>query len=85
MTRETLHQLVEDLDEQDVPTAGRVLGALRDSRQVLDPLRALDMAPEDDEPETPEERAAVEEALREIQEGKPGLSTEELKRELGIA
>ena len=85
MTRETLHQLVEDLDEQDVPTAGRVLGALRDSRQESDPLRALDMAPKDDEPETPEERAAVEEALREIQEGKPGLTTEELKRELGIA
>lgn len=43
------------------------------------------MAPEDDEPEAPEERAAVEEALREIEEGKPGLTTEELKRELGIA
>lgn len=85
MTRETLHQLVEDLDEQDVPTAGRVLGALRDSRLGPDPLRALDMAPEDDEPETPEERAAVEEALREIEEGKPGVTTEELKRELGIA
>jgi hypothetical protein len=85
MTRETLHQLVEALDEQDVPTAGRVLRALRDSRQVSDPLRALDLAPEDDEPETPEERAAVEEALREIREGKPGLTTEELKRELGIA
>jgi hypothetical protein len=85
MTRETLHQLIDDLDERDVFTAGRVLGALRDSRQVSDPLHALDMAPEDDEPETPEERAAVEEALREIQEGKPGLTTEELKRELGIA
>jgi hypothetical protein len=85
MTRETLHQLVDDLDARDVPTAGRVLGALRDSRKVADPLRALGMAPEDDEPETPEERATVEEALREIQEGKPGLTTEELKRDLGLA
>lgn len=85
MTRETLHQLIEDLDDQDVPTAGRVLGALRDSRPPADPLRALDMAPKDDEPETPEERAAVEEALREIREGQPGLTTEELKRDLGLA
>lgn len=85
MTRQTLHELVEDLDERDVPTAGRVLGALRDSRRDPGPLRALDLAPEDDEPETPEERAAVEEALREIEEGKPGLTTEELRRELGIA
>ena len=73
------------LDEQDVATAGRVLGALRDSRQAPGPLKALDTAPEDDEPETPEEQAAVEEALREIGEGRPGVTTEELKRELGIA
>jgi len=46
---------------------------------------SLDMAPEDDEPETPEERAAVEEALREIEEGEPGLTSEEVKRELGLA
>jgi len=44
----------------------------------------LDTAPEDDEPETPEERAAVEEALREVEEGESGLTSEELKRELGI-
>jgi len=85
MTRETRHQLVEDLDKEDLPTASRVLGALRDSRRESDPLRTLDMAPEDDEPETPEERAAVEEALREIEEGQPGLTSEEVKRELGIA
>jgi hypothetical protein len=85
MTRETLHELVEELDERDVSTAGRVLGALRDSRREQDPLYALDNAPEDDEPETPEERTAVEEALREIRDGKPGLTTAELERELGLA
>ncbi|MFW6087683.1 MAG: hypothetical protein ACODAG_10800 [Myxococcota bacterium] len=84
MTRETLHQLVEDLDERDFPTADRVLRALRDSRADLDPFQVLDTAPEVDEPETPEERAAVEEALQEIREGKPGLTTEELERELGL-
>lgn len=85
MTRQTLHQWVEDLDEQDFPTADRVLRALRDSRGELDPLHVLDSAPEDDEPETPEERAAVEEALHEIRDGKPGRTSEELKRELGLA
>lgn len=44
----------------------------------------LDAAPRDDEPETPEERAAVVEALREIHEGTPGLSSDDLRRELGL-
>lgn len=58
MTRGTLHQLVEDLDEQDLPTARRVLGALCDSRRGPGPVGALEVAPGDDEPETPEECVA---------------------------
>lgn len=85
MTRETLHELIEDLDERDVPTADRVLSALRDSRRGPGPFHSLDTAPVDDEPETPEERAAVDEAMREIREGETGSSTEELRRELGLA
>lgn len=48
------------------------------------PLYTLDTAPEDDEPETPEEREAVEAALREISDGTPGVTTEQLERELGL-
>lgn len=47
------------------------------------PLR-FESAPESDEDETPQEEAAVAEAWREQREGK-SLSTEELKRKLGLA
>lgn len=40
----------------------------------------LENAPEDDEPETPEEAAAVAEAWREHREGK-SITNEELKQE----
>lgn len=43
----------------------------------------LENAPEADEPETPEEAVAVAEAWREHREGK-SLTTEELKKELGL-
>lgn len=81
-SRNALHRLVEDLPESELPRAARVLEALRETAEV--PLYTLETAPLDDEPETPEERAAVEEALQEIREGMPGLTTEELKRELGL-
>lgn len=48
------------------------------------PLHTLENAPESDEPETPQEAAAVAEAWREHREGK-ALTTEELKKELGLA
>lgn len=61
-----------------------MLAALRDTAPPGDPLDSLDAAPFDDEPETAEEQASVAEALREIREGKPELTSEELKRELGL-
>ena len=79
--RRTLHQLVDELPDAEVPRAERVLAALLDDER---PLYALDTAPVDDEPETAEERAAVREALDEIREGAPGVSTEELEKELGL-
>jgi hypothetical protein len=45
--------------------------------------RSLLFAPIDDEPETPEEKAAAEEALRDIREGRT-VSHEEVKRRLGL-
>ena len=45
--------------------------------------QSLLLAPIDDEPETPEEKAAAEEALRDIREGRT-VSHEEVKRRLGL-
>lgn len=79
--RDALHTLVDELPDADVPTAERVLEGLR---ATADPVRAaLDTAPPDDEPESPEERAAVAGAWEEHQQGK-GLTTEDLRRELGL-
>lgn len=81
MTRESLHRLVDALPEEDIPTASRVLEALR---ATADPVRqALDSAPEDDEAETPEEAAAVASAWKERRQGKT-LTTEEVRRQLGL-
>jgi hypothetical protein len=56
--REELHKLLDRIPDSDVPTAREFL------RSLLDPVeRALLSAPLDDEPETEEERAAVEAAL----------------------
>jgi len=80
-SRASLHRLIDDLPEGELPRAERVLEALREA--AVGPLYTLENAPESDEPETPEEAAAVAEAWREYREGK-GITTEELKRELGI-
>jgi hypothetical protein len=58
-TKEALHRLIDELPEAEMAEAERLLKAL----QIQDPvLRAIEMAPLDDEPETGEERAAVQEA-----------------------
>jgi hypothetical protein len=81
MTRESLHRLVDELPEEDLPTASRVLEALH---ATADPLRhALDHAPEDDEPETAEEATAVASAWQERRRGE-SLTTEEVRRKLGL-
>jgi hypothetical protein len=83
--RDTLHQLVEQLPETEIGRARHVLAALLEAAEEEDPvLRSLRVAPVDDEAETPDERFAIEEALQEVREGKPGLSTAELERELGL-
>jgi hypothetical protein len=63
--RERLHQIVEELPE---PDAEQILRAVEHWRD--DPVsRALAAAPFDDEPETDDERAAVEEARNEVKRG----------------
>jgi hypothetical protein len=79
--REALHHLVDDLPETDLPTASRVLEALRDTS---DPVRrALDRAPMDDEPDADDADGGLTEARRDAEAGR-GLTTEELRRALGL-
>jgi hypothetical protein len=79
--RKALHRLIDDLPEQDVPVAVRVLEALRATSDPV--LRALLAAPLDDEPDQDDADGGLSEARREVREGK-GLSHEEVKRELGL-
>lgn len=63
--RERLHQIVDELPE---PDAEQILRAVEQWRD--EPVsRALAAAPVDDEPETDDERAAVEEARDEVRRG----------------
>jgi len=78
-SRDHLRQLVDRLPESELSAAERFLSFL-----CADPvLLALANAPEDDEPETEEERLAVEEARESLRRG-AGISHEELRRELGL-
>lgn len=79
-TKNRLHQLVDELPESEVPAAERFLEYLRD--RGLEPLvRALLSAPEDDEPETPEEAAAVQIAREQVDRGET-VPWEDVKRRL---
>ena len=78
---ERLHELVNRLPEGELATAARVLEALV---AVSDRVtRALVHAPEDDEPETEAERAAVAVARAELEEGQ-GVPLDAARRELGL-
>lgn len=81
-SRQNLHRLVEDLPETEITRAQRLLEVLREMAEP--PHFTLENAPEDEEAETPEEAAAVAEAWREHKEGK-SLTTDELKRSLGLS
>lgn len=76
-TKDALHQLVDELPEDE---AERLPGALKGADPVA---RGLALAPIDDEPEMPEEAAAVAEARVAVGRGDL-LSTPELRRRLGL-
>jgi len=78
--RERIHQLVDDLPEQELPAVERFLRQREDGDPVL---RALANAPDDDEELTPEEDAAVQEGLDAIERGDV-VSSAELRRSLGL-
>jgi hypothetical protein len=79
--RATLHRLIDSLPEEDLTTAGRLLVGLRATADAVD--RALLLAPSDDEPDTDDEDGGLTEARQELARGE-GISTEELRRELGL-
>jgi hypothetical protein len=78
--RAILHRLVDSLPEEDLPTAGQVLGSLA----TADPVeRALLLAPVADEPDTDDEDGGLTEARQQLARGE-GITTEELEQELGL-
>ncbi len=77
--REELHRLVNDLPDSELHAVRRFLEFLRFQDDPL--LRKLLLSPEDDEPTSPEEDAASEEAWQEYLRGE-FVSAEEAKRHL---
>ena len=80
-TKEDLRRLVDQLSDSELVAARRLLEYLRDTGDPV--LRAFLEAPEDDELETEEERAAVAEGEEDFKAGRI-VSHEELKREFGL-
>lgn len=76
----TLHHLVDSLPEEDLAIAGRLLVGLTATADAVE--RALLFAPADDEPDTDDDDGLTE-ARRELVGGE-GISTDELRRELGL-
>ena len=82
VTREDLHQLVDELPESEHATAQRVLEGLR-VLTAVGPLYTAATAPIDDETETEEERAAVAEAYDALARGEVISAAEAKRRRLG--
>ena len=76
--REELRLLVDHIPEGDVPVARKILRALMDPVEL-----ALLNAPEDDEPLSEHELAALEEADRRERSGEPLITHDEIMREFG--
>ena len=78
MGRDTLHDLVDRIAEDELPTARRFLEYLATSPAY----RAALSAPPDDEPVTEADAAAIARARDEVRVGKV-VSHEEILREYG--
>lgn len=77
-TREKLHHLVDELEEAELAPTLRLFELRREDPM----LQALANAPEDDEPWTDEDEAAVAEGRADIAAGRT-VSLEEMLREHG--
>jgi hypothetical protein len=79
MSRDTLHELVDRIPEEELPAARRFLEYLA----VSPAYRAALSAPADDEPVTEADAAAIAQARDEVFTGKV-TSQEEILREFGL-
>lgn len=79
MSRDTLHQLVDRIPEEELPAAQRFLAYLASSPA----LRAAAIAAADDEGVTAGDAAAIAQARQEIRTGK-AVSHDEVLREFGL-
>ena len=82
-TKEELYSLVDDLPDSELHAARRYLEYLRSTGDPV--LRAFLEAPDDDEPETEEERAAMAEAHEDFRAGRVVPHDEAKRRLLGQA
>ena len=80
-TKEALYRLIDELPEQELPTAEQVLAGLRDGTVDAACLRLL-TTPYADEDETDDERAGAQEARAQLARGE-SVAHDELRRELG--
>ena len=67
LPKQRLHQLIDELPEDEIRAAERYLEFLSACQDPL--IQALESAPEEDEPVTDEEREAVDEAERAFADG----------------
>jgi hypothetical protein len=75
--RDTLHRLVDEIPETEVHTAEKFLSYLRHSHtEAL--LKILAQAPEDDEPETPQDAASASVGRSELDRGE-GIPWEQVR------
>jgi len=79
--REDVRKLVDDVPEAELHAAARYLQYLRDREDPL--VRALMDAPEEDEPISDEERAAIEEGMEDLRAGRVH-SLDDVKKELDL-
>lgn len=79
--RDALHRLVDDLPEEDVRTAQRLLAALVLTRDPI--LQKLLTASPDDEPDRDDDDGGLTQARREIREGDL-VTLDEIRRELEL-
>jgi hypothetical protein len=79
MSRDALHDLIDQIPEAELPAAQRFLEYLA----VNPAYRAALSAPPDDEPVTEADAAAIARAREEVRLGK-GISHDEVLREFGV-
>ena len=82
-TKDRLHHLIERLGVDDLPIAERLLEGLLISAETDPVLRALLTAPEDDEPLTDDDIAALRQGRDDHAAGRT-VPLADLKAELGL-